>query len=767
MIVARFSPARYAVPSFVRPTSGRLALAWCAAAALGPSAALVAQEDRGLGSTPSARVTLATTPPTIDGNLREPIWSGAPALEGFVQRVPRDGLPARERTELRVLFDESNIYVGAWLFDSRPEEIVEGEAIRDYDLGDSDAVVLIFDTFDDQQNAFVFGTNPAGIEYDGQVANSGSGGGFFFGGGGGGQGRRAQGGAGGGFNLNWDASWAVATTRDGNGWYAEFRIPFSSLRYGDGDDQTWGFNAVRRVRRLNEESFWSPVPREFNQYRLSFAGTLTGIDPPTRRLIRATPYLLGRAVRDYQAGDAEFSYPGDVGVDAKVQITQGLTLDATYNTDFAQVEVDDVQTNLTRFSLFFPEKRPFFLENAGFFRLGGGGAELFFSRRIGISSDGPVPILGGGRLSGRAGGLNLGLLHIATDEVAGGPPRNQYSAVRVARELPSRSRIGGAFFRRGSNLAHDWNRTYAIDGQLGVGESFTVSSFASRTETPDPETGQVRAGDLFDVSGGYTSRAARATAQFRQVDSDFNPELGFLPRDGYRYLQVFGMYYIRPERWGIREIRPHSSYFRYADVDTGFIETSRWHVDAHIEWENGMELHPAFNLVAEGLERPFAITDSITVPAGTYSGWEMALVWWTDASAPLSFNGGINAGNFLSGSRLNPYGAFTLRRGSNLSLGLRIDYNRVNLEEGDFDATLYGLRLAYFVTPRIYVQSLTQYQSQAEAWSTNVRLGWLDDAGSGLFVVYNHANTYGLAEGDVPLNRAFTIKYSRIFDVGW
>ncbi|NIP59302.1 MAG: hypothetical protein GWM92_13400, partial [Gemmatimonadetes bacterium] len=309
-----------------------------------------------------ARVPRVEEGPNVDGRPDEAVWEQSELLTDFVQRTPWDGRPASQRTEVRVAHDAEAVYVGVWAYDTEPSRIVEGESLRDYDLENSDAVLLIFDTFNDEQNGFVFGTNPAGIEYDGQVANEGEGGGRFSRGALAGQ--RQQSGSGGGFNLNWDASWTVATSRDDGGWYAEFRIPFSTLRYGPGDEQAWGFNVARRVRRENEESFWSPVPREFNLYRVSEAGTLTGLQPPTRRSVRVTPYVLGSTSRDYLGGETGFDEDGDVGGDAKVQVTQSLTLDLTYNTDFAQVEVDDVQTNLTRFSLFFPEKRPFFLENA-------------------------------------------------------------------------------------------------------------------------------------------------------------------------------------------------------------------------------------------------------------------------------------------------------------------------------------------------------------------------------------------------------------------
>ena len=720
-----------------------------------------AQETR-----PSGVPGIASSPPVIDGQLNEPGWMNATPLTDFTQREPNDGQPATEPTEVRILQDGEALYVAVWLYDSQPDAIVQGEGIRDYNLDDSDGVILIFDTFGDEQNAFVFGTNPVGIEYDGQVANAGQGTGRFGGGGGGGAGgggsQRQQRGSGGGFNLNWDASWTVETSADSEGWYAEFRIPFSTLRYGEGEEQTWGLNVARRVRRLNEQSFWAPIPREFTQYRLNYAGSLEGLQPPIQRLIRVTPYALQQAVRDYQDPvQTEFDYPTEFGADAKLQITQGMTLDLTVNTDFAQVEVDDVQTNLTRFNISFPEKRPFFLENAGFFQVGGGGADLFYSRAIGISSEGQVPLLGGGRVSGRTAGLNLGLMHLATDDV-GGIPVNQYSAVRVAKELPNRSRVGGAFLRRASDVDNDWNRTYAVDGQVGIGQAISLSSFVARTETPGL-TGRDHA---VNFQGGYTTRDWNWTLSLREIGEDFNAELGFVPRVGYRYMRAFGMWYTRPDDFlGIREIRPHISYDLYRDIGSSFTQSARTHIDAHFEFEDGMEAHPGFNYVEEGLAADFEVSPGIIVPAGSYSGWVTNWVFFTNASAPISFNGGMNWGNFLSGTQVSPYGTVTARYGASLSASVRVNYNNVDLPQGEFDATLLGLRLAYFITPSIYLQSLTQWSNRQDAWSTNVRFGWLDDAGSGLFIVYNQANGFDTLALPTPLNRAFTIKYSKLLDV--
>ena len=703
-------------------------------------------------------------PPVIDGRLDDAAWGRAAPMTGFTQREPQDGQPASERTEVRVVFDDEALYVGVWAFDSRPDAIVLGERIRDYQVEQSDNVILIFDTYKDEQNGFVFGTTPAGIEYDGQVANEGRGGGRFGGGGGGRGGggggqRRFQSGAGGGFNKNWDGSWTVATSLDGEGWYAEFRIPFNTLRYGT-DSRSWGFNVARRIRRLNEESFWSPVPREFNLYRLNYAGDLEGLTPPFRRLATVMPYALTSTARNYEADERSFNEEADFGGEAKIQITQGLTFDVTANTDFAQVEVDNQQVNLTRFSLLFPEKRPFFLENAGFFTVGARGADLFFSRNIGIADGEQVPIRGGARLSGRAGGFNVGLLHIQTNSVDG--TDNAYSVARVARELPNRSRVGALFIDRNGEASSDYNRTYAADARVAIGEAVTLSSFVARTETPGLSGNEL----AYDANAAWASRSWDASVGIREIGENFNPEVGFVPRDGYRSYSTRLRRFVRPGGF-LREIRPHMSFDTFRSRRTGekgFEESSRLHLDTHWEWPDGMVVFTTANWIREGLFEPFEIsgTDVVVAPE-TYDGWEGQVVFNTNRSADLSLNSAFTAGSFLSGNRWNARAGVTLRSGAAFTSSLSLDYNDIDLPEGDFETTLVGLNLGYFFTSRVYLQSLIQYSDQIDRLSANVRFGWLNTAGTGLFIVYNDIR--GIDQLDGPLGRSLILKYTRQFNV--
>ncbi len=393
------------------------------AVAIAASGAAAAAQERAV-EFPGATAEPIDVVPAMDGRVvDDPVWTAIAPVTGFTQTTPDEGQPSSERTEVRIAYSADTLYFGIICYDGDPSTIIVSDSRRDSPLTETDSFQIILDTYLDQQNGFVFGTNPSGLEYDGQVTNEGQGSDGFVGGGRGGGGGRQQGGAGRGFNLNWDGSWEVRTEVSEIGWSAEFAIPFRTLRYPNGESQTWGLNFQRNIRRRNETAFWAALPRQFSIYRLSLAGQLQGLVLPPQKNLKIMPYVLGDAIsNEFEDGDVVL---GDAGVDLKYSLTPSLTLDATYNTDFAQVEVDDQQINLDRFNLFFPEKRPFFLENAGLFGVGNtGSAELFFSRRIGIGPSGEVvPIVGGGRLSGQVGGnVNVGLLNMQTESVVGEGP---------------------------------------------------------------------------------------------------------------------------------------------------------------------------------------------------------------------------------------------------------------------------------------------------------------------------------------------------------
>jgi hypothetical protein len=704
---------------------------------------------------PEMRAAALQSVPVVDGDvLGDAAWGGLEPATEFWQTRPRDGHPSSQRTEVFVGFTEDSVYVGVVAHDDNPDGIVVTDSRRDSSLNDTDAFLMIIDGLLDRQNGYVFGTNPAGIEFDGQVTGEGMGGGISF--------------RGGDINLNWDGIWNVATTTGEFGWSAEFEIPFRTLRFGSAEEQDWGINFQRNVRRENEVSFWAPLDPSRNLYRVSEAGTLRGVRPPPQRSLQFTPYVLGSTRRGGELDSTDTDT--DAGFDIKYLITPSLTLDLTLNTDFAQVEADDVQINLDRFNLFFPEKRPFFLENAGQFEVGNpGSVEVFFSRRIGIGEEGEIiPVDGGARLSGKLGGAtNIGLLLMSTDAVTGVAPQNLYSVARVNRELGGRSAIGAMFVGRDGDGSHlvpddaDHNYSYSVDGRWGIGDNVLLSGWLAKTETPGLD-GKDHA---FGFDAEHSSARWASSFRYTEVREDFNPEVGFLSRTEYRMGRVFLMRRIRPEDlWGLLEIRPHVSYTGHWKFD-GFQESGFLHIDSHFEFQTGTEIHTGINFTRAGVIDAFEIIDGVVIQPGTYDHSELQLIYFTDESKPVSFGMDLIAGGRFGGDRLVLRPSLNMRVGEVFRSEFSFDYNEFDLPVpgGDFTANLARIRLSYSFTPKITLQALIQYNDLDDVLGTNIRFSWLRSANSGLFLVYNEVDERGI--GGLPTGREFIVKYSHIFDI--
>jgi hypothetical protein len=692
------------------------------------------------GSRPVSAASRVTAAPAIDGTLDERVWQDAVPLTDFTQAEPFEGAPASQATEVRILYDNDAIYVGVVCHDSDPSLIVTTDTRRDASLGNMDSFQMIFDTFHDRQNGFVFGTNPAGVQYDAQVRDQGD------------------------QTSSWDGSWEVRTSITSATWIAEFRIPLRTLRYGPAP-QTWGVNFYRNIQRTRERTYWSPLAREYDLGRLSSAGELRGLSLQTPRNFKLLPYVVGSANRDF-APASETDLDRDVGFDAKFGITPSVNLDVTYNTDFAQVEVDTQQINLTRFNLRFPEKRPFFLENSGLFAIGkGDDLDLFFSRRIGLDEDGLlVPIRGGGRLTGKINGVNVGVLNMQTGE-AGTRPGNNFSVMRVSRELRNRSGIGAMFVNRsatgGLSRSGDWNRTWGADARYGVGEHMTFAGFAARTETP----GLSGRDYAYNLDSEYNDGRYRAGFEYGRTGEDFNPEVGFLAKeDGYRRFLFRFHETMRQEKirsWGFREWQPHVSYTRYDYLDGG-LSNAELHIDNHWDWENGNRIDTAINGTWEGFRTPFEIYPGVIVPVGEHGGLRFKLNSFTDQRRWISARLQWDAGRFLTGTQNSPNLQVVIRDGGRLTVDTNWTHRAISLPQGAFRTNLGNMRVTYNFTPSVFVQSLIQYNDRTDRWSTNVRFHLLETAGTGLFVVYN--NTESL-EGLGPINRAFIVKYVRQFDL--
>jgi len=698
---------------------------------------------------------LATTP-LVDGDvLGDGAWSAVSPATGFWQIQPDDGQAATQRTEVYVGFTDTSLYIGVVAYDTNPDHIIVTDSRRDSNLDNTDAFLVIIDGLLDRQNGFVFGTNAAGIEYDGQVIKEATGSGGTFGDG--------------GFNKNWDGTWRVQSKIGDFGWSAEFEIPFRALRFGSDEKQDWGINFQRNIRRNNEVAFWAPLERNRNLYRVSEAGTLRGVVSPAQRNLQITPYVLGSTHRGRVQEDGETvktnETDSDFGFDVKYSITPSLTLDGTYNTDFAQVEADEQQINLDRFNLFFPEKRPFFLENAGLFSVGvSRQVEVFFSRKIGISDDGDVlPVEGGARLSGKIGErTNIGLLHMATDAVAEIAPGYRFTVARISQELPNRSAIGAIITNRDSDGSNDDdNRAYAVDGRWGIGDNITLEAWLAKTETP----GLTGKDDAFNIEGNFSSAEWTADLRYTEVGKDFNPEIGFLSRTDYRNTRAFLMRVIRPDDlWGLLELRPHISYTGFWKFD-GFQETGYLHVDNHWVYRTGTEIHTGVNFTKSGVIDRFEIVDGVWIEPGTYNHTEVQLVFFTDESKPFSFGLHTNIGGRFGGDHVSIEPFLSYRIGETFRSEFSFNYNELDLpvDGGDFTVNRARLRLSYSFTPKIQLQALLQYNDNDGTLDTNIRFSWLRSASSGLYLVYNEVDESDT--GLEPSGREFILKYSYIFDV--
>ena len=707
---------------------------------------------------PSLEAKRLFTPPQIDGEvLADSAWDVADKASGFTQQRPYNGQAASQKTEVYVGYTKDTLYLGVICFDSDPDSLIVSDSGRDSSLADVDSFTVIFDSFLDRQNGLMFGTTPTSIEYDGQIMKEGSG---RFGSGGG------------AVNMNWDVAWTVKSQIGDYGWSAEFAIPFRSLRYGPEELQDWGLNFQRNIARNDETSFWVPLERQYNLYRVSEAGTLKGLRPPNQKSLKLTPYALGLGSKGGVAGNETIT-ESEFGFDAKYLVTPSLTLDATYNTDFAQVEADEVQVNLDRFSIFLPEKRPFFLENAGLFSVGAPREiELFFSRRIGIGLGGAQqPIAGGLRLSGKvAGSTNIGLLHMQTEEI-NELSSNRYSVARVNLELENRSSLGSLLVSRDGDGEDNFNRTYAVDGRWGIGDDNTLSGFLAKTDSPDFDSDDYAGRLRFNRN----TQSLTQSYGYTKVGGNFNPEVGFLSRRNYEKVDAMLFHRRRPEDYfGIFEIRPHTYYRAFFD-ETGYYQSGFWHVDNHIEWHNGWEIHTGINFTHEGVKKAFQINPGTYVPPGDYDHKESQLVLMTDNRKALYFEWKSYIGGFYGGDRRSLETKANYRLGDAFTAALTWSHNNIDMKpfaesdglaasRGDFKVNVARLRMSYSISPKMQIQMLVQSDDRKDLLATNLRFSWLQDANSGLYIVYNEVDDLNII-GPMEKRREFALKYSRIFDV--
>ena len=718
---------------------------------------------------PQARARRMDAAPVFDGLVNEPAWQKIEPATGLIQQQPEEGVAATEKTEVRFGYDDKNLYIGIICFDSRPDEIMATQNRRDGSLIESDSVQILLDTFHDRHNAFIFGTTPTGIEYDAQVSKGGQGD-ANAGRPGNTQGSVQNPGAS-ALNLNWDAVWEVKAQITARGWEAEMVIPFETLRYQPGKDRTWGLQIMRNLRRRNEQAFWSPLTRAFELTQLDAAGDLGGLDLALHRNLQVVPYVLGGLNTDYTRQGEPTQFDKQAGVDLKYSLTASLTLDATVNTDFAQVEVDEQQINLTRFDLFFPEKRPFFLENSGIFDFGTPQeTEIFFSRRIGIDPSGAlIPIDAGVRVSGSVGRYELGFLNMKTRALAGIAPANDFSVVRVKRQLPNRSSVGVIAVNRqtltsGTNTrAYNW--TWGADAAIGLGRYINWQSFYATTNSP----GLTGSDHAFASSWKYDNSHHQLSLSYKETGRNFNPEAGYLPRTNYRRPTIAYRRTFYPKDSRIRSIFPHFQVNRWYTPGTNDMESAYYHLDYSMNWQNGASFSAPVNQYFERLDKPFQVFPGIKILPGRYTYTQISPQYTSNQSAKVFGSAQVILGNFYNGTQRAFNLAGSIRKGEKLLWSATYGHNIIGLPAGDFTTDLIGFRFNWSFTPKSYLQTFTQYNSTTHQVATNVRFALLSTSSNGLYIVFNTRSitvdyTDPHNSDRVTLSRALIVKYNYRFN---
>jgi len=736
-----------------RTTAAVLALA------LGLPRLLVAQGHQHpvSGDTPRDRYSIPAVKvdrsPKIDGVLDDQVWSRAALVQDFLQQEPREGETATERTEVRVMYDGKNVLIGVHAFDALPSAIVATEMRRDSDrLMDEDNFQLILDTFNDSRSGYMFVTTPLGAKLEQQISEEG-------------EGNTRAGLINANVNKNWDGLWDVAATITDDGWTAEIAIPLTTLRFPDTGQQSWGINFMRNIRRKNEQVYWAPIPKAYSLTRVSLGGSLVGLQALDHGLdLKLKPYVVsGVRANRIIAGSENTSFLRDVGLDAKYGVTGGMSLDVTVNTDFAQVEVDEQQVNLTRFSLLFPEKREFFLENAGQFKVGTGGTftsstvetDLFFSRRIGLSDSGaPIPIIGGGRLAGKQGRHSVGLLDIQTDSAFGRPGDN-FLVARYSSDVLQRSRVGAIFVNKETMGGEGhYNRTIGADANIVLGKSLQLNSFIAKTDTPG------LSGKDTAMFGriAYRDPAWNVWLNYLDVGDNFNAEVGFVQRRGVKTTKAYFSPTPRPGVAGIRMLEPMVVISYITDQQNRMVGRTQ-HFMNGFYMQDGSFINVIYQRDLDVLDKPFLIAKGVTIPVGSYKFDEATFTYNTNPAKRIYERFTWNPMQFYDGTKQAVSAAIGVRGGSHLSTELSVSRNDVKMPFGNFVSNLGILRVDYAVSPRATVRSLTQYNSLTHEVTASVRFNFIYRPGSDLYIVYNDLQQTGLPT-DVfkPSDRQIVVK---------
>jgi hypothetical protein len=698
---------------------------------------------------PTMRATRISTPIEIDGRLDDEAWKQAEPVDEFIQAKPQAGYPASERTEVRVVYDDKNIYVGAICFDSEPRKAVTTTLEQDFDSPNSDNFGVTLDTFHDRRNAYFFQVNPRGALKDAQVFDD----------------SRYE-------NTAWEGVAVQRTTILEDRWIVELAIPFTTLRFDPSStDPAWGINFLRRIRRKNEDALWSPLDRRDFVHRMSKAGTLLGLTGLRKgRNLQIKPFGLASNTTGSLRPAGVKAGTADGGVDVKYGVTPSMTLDLTWRTDFSQIEVDQEQVNLTRFSLFFPEKRDFFMENAGVFQFGDVGERalrtgagprdftLFHSRRIGLTDNGkPIDIVGGGRLTGSAGPFQLGVLNMQTEDGPAGEAAENFTVLRARRALPNASDVGVMFIdtqRTGDGKALDFSRSYGFDLNVRPRRNMIVQTYLAGTQAPGA-TGNKTASRF---TAGYRDNLWDTSAFFKQIGDGFDPRVGFVTRRDMRQTYLTFGAHPRPKLKMIEEVNPYVEFDYITNLDS-VLETRTGTLGFDTLFTDGSRLFLEHRDNFDRIDDPFTVSDEV-VGVGEYSFREDAITYQSSAGRPLSARTTLTVGDYYGGEKTSVNMGALWRASPQLLFDLSLNRNDITLNGRSFTADVYGARIRGALSTTFFTNAFFQYNAAAHQSVVNIRVDYIHSPLSDLFVAYTERrNTQGA--GDV-LERVFSVKLTKM-----
>ena len=710
----------------------------------------------------TVRAIKLAQPLRVDGKLDEEVYTTHTPFGGFIQVAPKYGADATEKTDVWITYDQDNIYVSARLWDSAsPDRWISNELRRDTNqLRQNDHIGVMFDTFYDRRSGFLFYTNPLGALADYSVIDEG------------------------GSNTDWNPVWESRTGTFDGGWTVEMAIPFKTLRYRSGSDQVWGIQLRRSIRHKNEWTYLNPVPQNlagpqaFN--RISSGGTLVGLDlPPASRNLELKPYAISRWTTDRLRVPAlSNDFDPDLGGDVKYGVTANLTADFTVNTDFAQVEIDEQQVNLTRFSLFFPEKRDFFLEGRGVFDFarGGAGAQgggfsggaegsadtpyLFYSRRIGLNNNRVIPITAGGRLTGKVGAFGVGVMNIqASDDVPSQTPDTNFTVIRVKRDILRRSTIGAMFTNRSVTVNRAGsNQGYGVDAAFSFYQNLNLGAYWARTES----SGVRGDDDSYQAKVDYAADRYGARLEYLKVGDNFNPEVGFVRRDDFK--RSFAQLRFSPRPANSRWVRKYTyqGSLDYIENGAGLLETRQQSGRFEMEMHSSDRFTAEVNRNHEFLSVPFQVSRGVVIPVGGYDFSDVQLGYNFGQQRRVSGNLSLTRGEFYDGDITTvSYSSGRVTVTKRFSLEPSFSLSKVDLPAGDFITRVLRSRVDYGFSPRMFASALLQYNYTDRTFSSNLRYRWEYRPGSEFFIVWTDEQDTR-ARGLMLRNRAFVIKATRL-----